>query len=132
MALEKTGREWRWSFRGLTTQDVGDFTDYITGLTVELTLVDYDKDLKQANSWRLDWEPPETVGPSESVAYDDITPEMLRDWLLGHYAVPDMGWPHGIAKWLEKEKKKIVDELEKRANTRNRRVRAEIIEEQDV
>lgn len=129
MALEKTGREWRWSFRGLTTQDVGDFPDYVTELTVELTLIDYDKDLKQTNAWPLTWEPPKTVDPADTVAYDDITPELLKDWLVNHFAVPDMGWPHGITKWLEKEKQKIVDALEQRAATRHRRVRAELVEE---
>jgi hypothetical protein len=125
---DPTGRVWRWGFGNIVTDTVDGMTDVIVQMDVTLTLIDHDLDMQQVNTFRCNFEAPDSA---DFVAYDDLTTENLREWALLQYANPDTGWTRGREAWIAKEKQKLVDELEKRHRRQNRVVRA-YIEEPDA
>ena len=124
---DPTGRVWRWGFGHIICDTIDGIKDVIVQMDVTLTLLDHDLDMQQVNVFRCTFEAPDS---SDFVAYDDLTTENLREWALLQHANPDMGWTKGRDAWLAKEKKKLVDELEKRHRQTNRVVRS-YIEEKD-
>lgn len=125
MSEVKTGQEFQWTFSNVTVSDVEGMTDVITDLTVNLWLLDHDRDIKEGEGFRCVFDPPD---PANFVEYEDLTPENLRDWALNYYANPERGWPHGKTKWLERQKEKLVQRVEERSAVRDRRISAVITE----
>lgn len=120
-----TGRIWRWGFGNVVTDTVDGMADVIVSMDVILTLVDYDLDMQEVNAYPCDFDAPD---PEDFVEYEDLTTENLRDWAVSKYSSLDMGWPKGREAWLQNEKQKLIDQLERRNRRQNRQIQG-VIEE---
>jgi len=121
-------REWKWSFSEATLVDYDGMPDSVYKVGIRLALLDHDLDMREANEWTVEFDMPD---PEDFVQYEDVTPEMLRDWVVGYWAHPDRGWPKGKEKWLAKEKQKLIDRLDARNAIRTRNISAIITEQVD-
>lgn len=111
-------REWEWKFDSVDIRDFDGFPETIVDITVYLVLKDYDLDMVEMSNLSCSFEAPNMDG---FVEYDSITPEMLRDWVVGFHS-------RGSSEWLNKTKNALIDALEKRAAVQTRIVRARVSE----
>jgi len=111
-------REWEWKFDSVNIRDFDGFLETIVDITVSLVLKDYDLDMVEMTDLSCSFEAPNVDG---FIEYDNITPEMLRDWVVGFHS-------RGNDEWLPKVKNSLIANLEKRSSIQTRVVRARVSE----
>ena len=111
-------REWEWKFDSVDVRDFDGFPETVVNVKVSLVLKDHDLDMAEMSDLSCSFQAPNTDG---FVDYDNITPEMLRDWVVGFHS-------RGNDQWLPTTKDALIANLEKRASTQTRVVRARVSE----
>lgn len=111
-------REWEWKFNSVDVRDFDGKPDTIVVVDVDFVLKDHDLDMVEMTNLSASFE-----GPSEDFTdYENVTPETLRDWVVSFHS-------RGNDEWLEAIKTKLVQQLEMRAATKTRVVRAKVVDQ---
>lgn len=115
-------REWEWKFESVDIRDFDGCPETIVNIRVFFVLKDHDLDMVEMTDMSATFEAPNVEG---FVDYDNVTPEMLRDWVI---------WFHskGNETWLLRVKEHLIAQLEARVATRSRNVRVKVTENEET
>jgi len=114
-------REFEWKFSGTEVRDFDDCPDTVIKVKVMLVLKDYDLDMVEMTDLSAVFDMPNT---DNFIQYDDLTPEVLREWVIAFYS-------KGRENWLPNLKANLTAQLDARAATRSRVVRATLTDNKE-